>query len=188
MNLLSIATYLKYPPSSRRAASRQQLSSIFHFFRAKKLWFHITALICFLSDCDGRNFTINIFLATSGKKKSKSSSQKSISFGVTVYLSVWHSTFETHNHKPKIYSQGLGSTSVSLVFVLQLPTGRFRKQRYESCTAHMFVPVTFSLVQEAEDAVICFIKREGVRALTDIRMSVLGSLIKMTLLEATEYS
>lgn len=159
MNLLSIATYFKYPPTSHRAASRQQLSCIFHFFCPKKLWFHITALICFLLDCDGRNFTINIFLATS-EIKSKSSSQKSISFGVTVYLSVWHSTFETHNHKPKIYSQGLGSTSVSLVFVLQLPTGQFRKQRYESCTAHMFVPVTFSLVQEAEDTIICFIERE----------------------------
>jgi len=50
----------------------------------------------------------------------------------------------------------------------------------------VFVLVTFSLVQEAEDAIIRFTKRES--ALTRIRMSALGSLIKITLLEATEYS
>lgn len=147
------------PTQHPQRCKEAKLSSIFDFVPAKKLWFHITALICFLSDCDSRNFTINIFLAIS-EIKSTSSSQKSISSGVTVYLSVWHSTFETHNHKTKIYSQGLGSTSVSLVFVLQLPTGQFRKQYYESCTAHMVVLVTFLLVQEAEDAIMCFTEKE----------------------------
>lgn len=49
---------------------------------------------------------------------------------------------------------------------------------------HTSVLVTFSLVQEAEDSIICFTER----ALTRIKLSGLGALIKTTLLEATEYS
>lgn len=51
---------------------------------------------------------------------------------------------------------------------------------------HTFVLVIFSLIQESKHAVICFIKRK--RALTGIRMSALGSLTKITLLEGTEYT
>lgn len=51
----------------------------------------------------------------------------------------------------------------------------------------MVVLVTFLLVQEAEDAIMCFTERERERALSGIRMSAPGSLIKMTLLEATEH-
>lgn len=78
---------------------------------------------------------INVFPTPNGKAKVWD--QKPFCFRVTVYLSVWHSTFETHNHKTKIYRPGSGSTSVSLVFTQQLPTGQSRKKHHESRFANM---------------------------------------------------
>lgn len=92
--------------------------------------------LCSINDKRNSNKSISNHKQTN--KQAKVWAPNSFCFRVTVYLSVWHSTFETHNHKTKIYSQGSGSTSVSLVSVQQLPTGQSRKKHHESCSADMF--------------------------------------------------
>lgn len=75
--------------------------------------------------------------------KEKVWEQNSFCLRITVCLSVWHSTFENHNHKTGIYSQGSGSTSVSLVLKQQLPTGQSWVKCHESHSANMSEPESF---------------------------------------------
>lgn len=82
-------------------------------------------------------------------RKAKVWGRKPLCFRVTVYLSGWHSTFETHNHKTKIYSQGSGSTSVSLVLAQQLPTGQSREKHHESRFANMLGLESFAKKMQA---------------------------------------
>lgn len=76
------------------------------------------------------------------KKKSRSLRTK-FTLRIPMCLSMWHRTFENHNHKTGIYSQGSGSTSVSLVWKQQLPTGQSWAKRHESPSANMSEPESF---------------------------------------------